>query len=173
MNLDDRQHAPGPLIHRPRHSLMAAAALFSPSARAAGTVALERQGRERARRLVAVAKDAMRERRHPRNRRPGSLRSRTSWICRSVHGGWGNHPRAIPRRTTFGVTLQAAAALRIEPTSSACAVPRTDRTLPGGNQLAEQFLEITAIDLRVPPTAHIALGVCEVQPGRRDEARRY
>jgi Uncharacterised protein family UPF0102 len=54
MNLDDRQHAPGPLVHRPRYRLVDAAALFSPSARVAGAVALERQGGERVRRLASV-----------------------------------------------------------------------------------------------------------------------
>ena len=44
MNLDDRQRAAEPLVHRPRHPLVAfAAALFLPSARAAFAVALERQ----------------------------------------------------------------------------------------------------------------------------------
>src|SRR4029453_10359837 len=38
---------------------------FSPSARVAGAVALERQGGERVRRLGSVGEDAMRERRHP------------------------------------------------------------------------------------------------------------
>jgi hypothetical protein len=55
MNLDDRQRAAGPLVQGPRHRLVAVAALFSPSARAAGAVALERLRGERARRLVAVA----------------------------------------------------------------------------------------------------------------------
>ena len=61
--------------------------------------------------------------------------------------------------------LQAAAASRIELTSSVCSVPLTDGTLPGGKELAEQFIEIAATDLSSPPTVHIALGVCEVQPG--------
>jgi hypothetical protein len=73
MNLDDRQRAAGPLVHRPRHPLVAAAALFSASARAAGAVALERQGGERVRRLVLVARDAVRERRHPTRPRMRSV----------------------------------------------------------------------------------------------------
>jgi alcohol dehydrogenase len=73
MNLDDRQRAAGPLVHRPRHRLVAAAALFSPAAHAAGAVALERQGGERVRRLVSVAGDAIRERRHPTRPRMRSV----------------------------------------------------------------------------------------------------
>jgi len=73
MNIDDQQRASGPLVHRPRHPLVPAAALFSPSARAAGAVALERQGGERTRRLVSVARDAIRERRHPTRPRMRSV----------------------------------------------------------------------------------------------------
>ena len=73
MNLDDRQRAPVPLVHRPRHSLVAVAALFSSSARAAGTVALERQRRERIHRLVSVARDAIRERSQPTRPRMRSV----------------------------------------------------------------------------------------------------
>jgi hypothetical protein len=34
--------------------------------------------------------------------------------------------------------------------SSACSVPLTDRTLPGGKELADQFIEIAATDLCSP-----------------------
>jgi hypothetical protein len=59
-------------------------------------------------------------------------------------------PDSRCKHTTIGVMLQAAAALRIELTSSACSVRLTDRTLPGGKELAEQFIEITATDLSSP-----------------------
>jgi hypothetical protein len=47
MNVDNQQRAAGPLVHGPRHPLVAAAALFSPSAPAAGAVALELRGEGR------------------------------------------------------------------------------------------------------------------------------
>jgi hypothetical protein len=42
------------------------------------------------------------------------------------------------------------AAICREMTSSACSVALTDRRLPGGKVLAEQFIEITTTDLRTP-----------------------
>ncbi len=60
-------------MHRPRSLLRQAVGFASPAARVAGTVALDRQARQRVDRLAQVAADATRERRRPSRGRMRSL----------------------------------------------------------------------------------------------------